>query len=558
MTALLSSINRPQIISKFQNETFDLVIIGGGITGAGIALDAASRGMKVALVEKSDFASGTSSRSTKLVHGGLRYLKQFEIALVREVGRERAIVHKLAPHLVTSEKMLLPITNDGTFGKFSTSIGLMVYDVLAGVERVDQRKMLSKEETLQLEPLLNHKNIEGSGLYAEYRTDDARLTIETIKTAAGFGATCLNYFKVKDFQYNDKGVVSGVECVDVLSDLHFSIKSKIVVSAAGPWVDKLRELNHSLDNKHLLLSKGVHIVVSHDRFPLNQSVYFDVSDGRMIFAIPRGKATYIGTTDTPYKNNLNRVRTNLEDVEYLINATNHAFPTLYLKNDDVISSWAGLRPLIFEEGKSTSEISRKDEIFESQNGLLSIAGGKLTGYRKMAEKIVNLVAKKLNQQYQLDFKDCFTDQIRFTGGPFLNTKEVKEYRGQIENSIKKLGLDKYYASYLVANYGKQTDTILQYFPRINEKDPEISLALSELWFGVHHELIFDAKDFFMRRTGRLFFDIKSIDKLIEPVLSGLKKYLHWTDQKVQTEKKEIEQAIYEASNFERSKPTENE
>ncbi len=558
MTFLLSAKNRPQIISKLKKETFDLVIIGGGITGAGIALDAASRGMKVALVEKNDFASGTSSRSTKLVHGGLRYLKQFEIALVREVGRERAIVHKLAPHLVTSEKMLLPITKDGTFGKFSTSIGLIVYDVLAGVERVDQRKMLSREETLQIEPLLDYQTVEGSGLYAEYRTDDARLTIETIKTAAGFGAICLNYMKAEEFEYNEKGIVSGIECQDVISNDRFSIHSKIVVSATGPWVDTLRKINNSMDKKHLFLSKGVHIVVSHDRFPLNHSVYFDVADGRMIFAIPRGKITYIGTTDTPYNGNLNHVLTNKEDVDYLIDATNNAFPTLDLKNNDVISSWAGLRPLIFEEGKSASEISRKDEIFESPNGLLSIAGGKLTGYRKMAEKIVNLVSEKLKKEYQLDFKGCYTDEIHFTGGPFKLAKEVSDYRIQIENNISNLGLDKYYASYLVANYGKQTEIILEHFSAIDEKDPEIRLSLAELWFGVHYELIFNALDFFMRRTGRLYFDIESIDKLIDPVISALKKYFNWSDLEVLSEKKALKKEIYEASNFEYSKNIENE
>ena len=181
MTNLLCSKNRSEVIRKFQSETFDLIVIGGGVTGSGIALDAASRGMKVALVEKEDFASGTSSRSTKLIHGGLRYLKQFEIALVREVGRERTIVHKLAPHLVTSEKMLLPLIKDGTFGRFMTSLGLMVYDVLAGVESADQRVMLSKEETMKKEPLLKREIIEGGGLYAEYRTDDARLTLEIIQ-----------------------------------------------------------------------------------------------------------------------------------------------------------------------------------------------------------------------------------------------------------------------------------------------------------------------------------------------------------------------------------------
>lgn len=558
MSSLLSSINRPHIIAKLQNEVYDLVIIGGGITGAGIALDAASRGMKVALVDKNDFASGTSSRSTKLVHGGLRYLKQFEISLVREVGRERAIVHKLAPHLVTSEKMLLPITNDGTFGKFSTSIGLMVYDVLAGVEKADQRKMLSKEETLELEPLLDQNAVEGSGLYAEYRTDDARLTIEIIKTAASFGATSLNYIKAEDFLYGGNDRVNGIKCTDVLKEEVFDLKGKVVVSAAGPWVDKLREINQSMNKKHLFLSKGVHIVVSRDRFPLNQSVYFDAHDHRMVFAIPRGKVSYIGTTDTPYKGDINHILSNQEDVDYLIEATNAAFPKLALKDKDVISSWAGVRPLIFEEGKDASEISRKDEIFESPNGLLSIAGGKLTGYRKMAEKIVNLAASILKEKHHLNFKDCYTDQINFMGGPFRGANEVDEFRKKIEERLPQIGLDNYYASYLVSNYGKQTKAILDRLQEFKEEDPEIKLGLAELWFGIRNELVFNPLDFFIRRTGRLYFDITSIEKLIHPVLNFFKVSFNWTDQKVASERKALEKAIYEAANFEYSKSTENE
>ena len=194
----LSSFNRDKLISKMKVEEYDLLIIGGGITGAGIALDAASRGLKTALVERDDFASGTSSRSTKLIHGGLRYLKQFEIAMVREVGQERAIVHKLAPHLVTPEKMLLPLIKGGSFGKITTSLGLMIYDVLAGVEKADQRKMLDEKETLAAEPLLPPEIVEGGGIYAEYRTDDARLTIEVIKTAAQYGAHLINYMVAKD------------------------------------------------------------------------------------------------------------------------------------------------------------------------------------------------------------------------------------------------------------------------------------------------------------------------------------------------------------------------
>ena len=252
-----SSFERPGLIDRLKSHYYDLLVIGGGITGAGIALDAASRGLKTALVEKSDFASGTSSRSTKLIHGGLRYLKQFEIALVREVGTERAIVHHLAPHLVVSEKMLLPIIEGGTFGKLLTSFGLMVYDVLADVEKEDQRKMLSKEETLEIEPLLPDKILKGAGLYAEYRTDDARLTIEVLKTAAKYESDAINYVEALDFIY-ENNLVTGINAKDILSGEEFSIQSKYVVSAAGPWVDDLRNINHSKKGKRLHLTKGVH------------------------------------------------------------------------------------------------------------------------------------------------------------------------------------------------------------------------------------------------------------------------------------------------------------
>ena len=237
----LSSIQRPQIIYSLQDVTYDLLVIGGGITGAGIALDAASRGLKVALIEKDDFASGTSSKSTKLIHGGLRYLKQFEIQLVREVGQERAIVHKLAPHLVVAEKMLLPLVKGGTYGSFATSIGLWVYDILAGVKGEDRRRMLSMKATAKKEPLIRKDILQGGGFYAEYRTDDARLTIENIKTAVQQGAICLNYIKAEEFLYDEKGKVNGAICIDQLSEEQFEIKANYIISAAGPWVDKLRK-----------------------------------------------------------------------------------------------------------------------------------------------------------------------------------------------------------------------------------------------------------------------------------------------------------------------------
>ncbi|MEM1358101.1 MAG: FAD-dependent oxidoreductase, partial [Bacteroidota bacterium] len=343
---------RTDKLHRLQTQTFDLVVIGGGITGAGVALDAASRGLNVALVERYDFASGTSSKSTKLIHGGLRYLKNLEIGLVREVGLERAVVHELAPHLVRPEKMLLPLVEGGSLGKLSTSMALWVYDFLADVEGDDKRVMLTKEETVEYEPLVRTDILKGGGFYAEYRTDDARLTIENIKTAEKHGATAINYVEATDFTYDNAGKIDGVIAKDSFSGESLTIKTKHVISCTGPWVDDLRKVDKSMTNRGVFLSKGVHIVVDRQRLPLQNAVYFDVPDGRMLFAIPRLRCTYIGTTDTPYKGDPNAIPTYKEDVEYLLNGVNMIFPTVNLNIDDVESSWAGVRPLIFEEGKS--------------------------------------------------------------------------------------------------------------------------------------------------------------------------------------------------------------
>lgn len=543
-----NSRNRNELIQKIQQSKYDLLVIGGGITGAGIVLDAASRGLKCLLIEKNDFASGTSSKSTKLIHGGLRYLKQFEIALVREVGRERATVHKLAPHLVKSEKMLLPLITDGTYGKILTSVGLMVYDVLAGVEKVDQRKMLTKEETQTLEPLLDEKVLEGGGIYAEYRTDDARLTIEVLKTASKFGADIINYAEGVDFNYNADGKIEGMKWRDNLTGNEHNLTSRYTISAAGPWVDRLREKNKSLSGKHLHPTKGVHIVVPHERFPVKQSVYFDVPDGRMIFAIPRGRVTYVGTTDTDYLGDLDDVRTDLKDVEYLVDGVNHTFPEAKLTVEDVESTWVGLRPLIEEEGKSASELSRKDEIFESESGLLSIAGGKLTGYRKMAERIIDKLAKKIKEEKEKPVPECKTDTITLTGGVFNSAIEVDAYEEEISKRLANHGLEDM-AEYLVSNYGKQTDTILDDFNNRKEKDPDVRLGLSELEFTVKYEAVHSLLDFFERRTGRLYFNIGSIEKLREPVISYLKSYFNWDKKREMSEREWLDRAINLASNF---------
>ncbi|MEQ8472741.1 MAG: FAD-dependent oxidoreductase [Marinoscillum sp.] len=540
---------RPDLVSILSNTRYDLIIIGGGVTGAGIALDAASRGIKTALVEKNDFASGTSSKSTKLIHGGLRYLKQFEVALVREVGQERAVVHHLAPHLVKSEKMLLPLIKDGTYGKILTSFGLMVYDVLAGVEKVDQRKMLTQEETLQIEPLLDPEKLEGGGLYAEYRTDDARLTIEILKTATRLGADIVNYAEATDFIYDSEQKVRGITWKDNLTGEEHKIDSDYTISAAGPWVDEIRKKNKSFQGKRLHPTKGVHIVLPHQKFPVKQSVYFDVPDGRMIFAIPRDRVTYIGTTDTDYHGNINDVRTNREDVVYLINGVKHIFPEIELKVDDVESSWAGLRPLIEEEGKTASQLSRKDEIFESESGLLSIAGGKLTGYRKMAERIIDKLANRIKEDTGKELPECNTDKILLAGAGFKNGQGVKTYEAFIRGRIVEVGLDPYYAEYLVSNYGKQTEDIFKIFKKRTDPDVEVRLALAELEFTVNEEAVHSIMDFFERRTGRLYFNINTIPKLIEPVFDYLSGTFDWTEDRKRHEQTWLEHSLRVASKF---------
>ncbi len=544
-----SNLDRTKTVETLSKEEFDLVVIGGGITGGGIALDAASRGLKVALVEKGDFASGTSSKSTKLIHGGLRYLKQFDFWLVKEVGSERAIVHKLAPHLVLPEKMLLPLIENGSYGKWLTSIGLKVYDILAQVTGDDKRKMLEKKEAMKLEPLLPKKILKGAGYYAEYRTDDARLTIENIKTSLQFGAQAMNYAAVTDFVYKED-MVAGVKVKDEISGNSFTINSKYVVSAAGPWVDELRSVNNSKKGKRLHLTKGVHLVFPYEKLPLKHSTYFDVPDGRMMFAIPRGKVTYVGTSDTNYNDNKDKVTTDLADAIYIISAVNNMFPSIELELDDVVSSWAGLRPLIHEEGKSASELSRKDEIFTSETGLISIAGGKLTGYRKMAERIVDRIAKKIEEDYDKKVEECSTDQIPLAGNvDFKKFKHVKKYIDEVYNRIKPDGFEKYTAWFLVTNYGKQTETILETYASLKDKDKALCLAKAELRFGIDHEMVQNPMDFFIRRTGRLYFDIESVRTLMEPVLEEFKAIYKVDDAQLLQWKETLQNELEEHSNF---------
>lgn len=548
MNPSFSSYNRARYLRTLVRTKFDLLVIGGGVTGCGIALDAASRGLKVALIEKGDFASGTSSKSTKLVHGGLRYLKQLDIGLVKESGSEREIVNRIAPHLCLPEKMLLPLVEGGTFGKHSTSAALWLYDRLAGVEKSDRRKMLTKEETLEKEPLLKGARLKGGGIYSEYRTDDARLTIELIKKAVAHKAVASNYVEAVNFQ-EKKGKLSTIQCRDRITNEQFDIRSKKIVAAGGPWVDRLRKKNSSLTSKRIVFSKGVHIVVPRERFPLRQSIYFDVPDGRMIFGIPRGKVTYVGTTDTFYTGSLNRIVATEEDRAYLLKAINYMFPSLVLTRFDVISNWAGVRALISEKGKSPSELSRKDEIFEAANGLICIAGGKLTGYRRMSERIVDKVLMQLKEEEDYIFIQSNTKNISLTPKIIGDNQAVEQYVLSITKKCKKAGLDPYYGWYLVTNYGAQADEILQTMKARNDHDKDIALSIAEVEFCLNHEMIQRSDDFFIRRTGRVYFDIYSLNKIQIPVTNYLSKKLKWSVERLNQEMEIMKGAIKDATHY---------
>lgn len=553
MVNKLSSLNRKTVLKNITNEIYDLIIIGGGITGAGIALDAATRGMKVVLVEMQDFAGGTSSRSTKLVHGGLRYLQQFEIKMVAEVGKEREIVYENGPHVTTPERMLLPFHKGSNLGPFTANIGLRIYDFLAGVKRSERREMLSVPQTLGKEPLIKKQDLKGGGYYVEYKTDDSRLTIEVIKKAVEHGAAAMNYVQATDFLYDENKHVVGITVTDNITGKHNEIRGRKIINAAGPWVDDLRTKDESKKEKTLLLTKGAHLVFDHSIFPLQQAVYFDTSDKRMIFAIPREGKTYVGTTDTVYKGDLKNPVVTKADRDYILNAIHQMFPDVNITAAHIESSWAGLRPLIAEEGKdSPSEISRKDEIFISSSGLISIAGGKLTGYRKMAEQIVDLVAAQFKEEIGILFSESETKNLPISGGEVGGSQGFVDFKKQQLNEAVQLGIAEGNAIKLIQTYGANVDKLFQLFENnkaVADQRNINPVQFAKLQYALEYEAAYKPTDFFIRRTGALFFDIAFVRKSKDQVIHHLAEQLAWTEQQKHNYTTELNHQLKQAVTF---------
>jgi glycerol-3-phosphate dehydrogenase len=546
-----SSLERGLIIDSLEKEEHDLLIIGGGITGAGIALDAASRGMKVALLEMQDFAAGTSSRSTKLIHGGLRYLKQLEIKMVSEVGKERAIVYENGPHVTTPIRMILPIYQDGSLGKFSTSIGLRVYDFLAGVKKNERRKILSREEVLAKVPLLKNDGLIGGGYYVEYRTDDARLTIEVLKKSITYGAKAVNYMKLVELLY-ENGKATGVRAIDELSGKYYQIYSKKIVNATGPWVDSIRTIDKSKKGKFLSLTKGTHLVFDEKVFPLSQAIYFNTEDRRMVFAVPRNGKVYVGTTDTIYEGDTAKPQMTNEDREYIIHAIKYMFPNLNITNKDIESSWAGLRPLIHQKGKLPSEISRKDEIWESHSGLITIAGGKLTGYRKMAEMIVDLVNRKIQEEGDKFYPQSQTKSIPISGGDIGKTISFDDFvKKKIEEGIE-IGLSSEESEWLAKRYGSNVNDVYAMIQSslLEAESYQIPPSiLGQLKYSIIEEMTLKPVDFFIRRTGALYFDINWVIQWKNQIVVWMGKQFNWSIEEREKYTDELDKELIAAGNL---------
>lgn len=499
-----------------------------------------------------DFGEGTSSRSTKLVHGGLRYLKQREFKLVKEVGRERTIVSHNAPHITYPTKVLVPIYKDGSIGKFMGKIAMVMYDWLAKVKKEDRHSMLSIKDTLKKEPMLRKEGLKGAIYYTEYRTNDARLTLEIVKKAHDLGAIVLNKAKVTDFLYNDKKRVNGVLVNDLVTGTSMNVSGKYVINATGPWVDHLCYLDGS-KKKKLVLTKGVHVVIDQEKLPIKSANYFDVPGGRMVFALPNGNKSYVGTTDTIYEGDMSSPSVTKADAEYLVEAVKNIYPNANITIDDIESSWSGLRPLIKQKGASSpSEISRKDETFISSSGLLSIAGGKLTGYRKMAEKATEFAVKYLHHNFGIASPACTTDKTKLSGGDFDQPSDFDHFLKDHLHKSEAYGISKDEVEFVVRNFGSNSTLIFDQMKNTLEASQTFglpNLEMSMLQYCVDYEAMSSVSDFFIRRVPYLYFDIEKAKKLALPTANYLQTLFKWTDEHKDHQLEEFHRFVSEASIF---------
>jgi glycerol-3-phosphate dehydrogenase len=376
---------RARTLSEFSEKAVDVLVIGGGIVGAGVARDAALRGLSTLLLDQSDFASGTSSRSSRLLHGGMRYLAQGRIGLVREASLEKRVVGQIAPHLAQPLAFIFPGRKGTAWPRWKLAIGAKLYDVLCGMRNFGRSRMLSCSRTLELLPGLSTQGLTGSVRYYDALTNDARLVLDTIRSASHHGAAAFNYVRLSAAAV--EGDCWRCELLDSDTEQAHVLRARAVVNASGPWSDRIPQAKTSLR-----LTKGVHLVVDRDRLPVPDAVVMAEGE-RILFAIPWGERIILGTTDTDYNGPLDNPMCDDADAKYVLDVVNEAFPGAQLSNADVISTWAGLRPLVADPNGNPSDISRRHEVKMSHPGWWDVTGGKLTTYRLMAEETVDAVAR---------------------------------------------------------------------------------------------------------------------------------------------------------------------
>ena len=498
----LSSGDREGRLDRLKREEFDLVVIGGGINGAGIARDAAMRGFRVALVEKGDFASGTSSKSSKLIHGGIRYLQTGDFRLVRTACRERDLLRRrLAPHLVQPLAFLFPVYSGDPVGLLALTAGMWLYDTLAIFRNIRRHRMLTRRRTLALEPDLRAEGLRGAAFYYDCFTDDARLTLETVLAAEEEGAITINYLELQDF-VKEGGRLVGAHLRDRLGRLELEVRAHRVVNATGPWADRVRRLDDPAAKPCLRLTKGVHVVVTRERAGHTQAVVMhSPRDRRILFAIPWGAHSIIGTTDTDFAGEPDEAVPDGADVQYLLEAANWFFPAAKLRPADVVSSYAGLRPLVASDTEQNpSALSREEEVLESLSGLITLAGGKLTTYRWVAAEVVQLISKQLGVTARKRRGSFVSAERPLPGGrsidPACMAREL--------SSSDRYGLTPEQMNHLVTRYGSRTPEVVQLLRDDGELKQALVPGMPDIWaeaaFAVQKEMAVRSEDILFRRT----------------------------------------------------------
>jgi len=524
-TAHATRPDRDATFAALGREVFDLLVVGGGITGAGVARDAALRGLRVALVEKLDYASGTSSRSSRLVHGGVRYLEHGEIGLVFESSRERRTLQRIAPHLVRPLAFTWPVYRGARVPRWKLGAGLTLYDVLS-LFRNRRHERLDSDGVHRREPALRTEALTGGALYWDAATDDVRLTLATVLSAQHAGAVTLNHAEVTGL-LRDGTRVTGAVVRSTLDGLSVNVRTRVVVNATGPWSDEIERLADASAGPGVRGSKGVHVSVPRVRIGNVAAVTLTApQDGRVMFVLPAGAHAIIGTTDTYDATPPDDVHASSADVRYLLDAANHYFPEANLRESDVVATWAGIRPLAAPGATGApSSASREHSIVESAPGLVRVTGGKLTTYRAMAAQIVDVVERALGNMPS----PCRTATLALAGGDMRDPDE------EIARAVSTIG-DETVARRLVGAYGMAWHGVWS----LTEADPALAnfiqagfpYVYAELLHAITHEQAATLGDLLIRRTPIAFETRdhgRSTARRIAPVVG---RWMRWNGMEV--------------------------